>query len=837
MVASLNHKGMTLSQLPIEAVIPQLLSGLKSHHQLILQAAPGAGKSTVFPLALLNSGLIIGKILLLEPRRLAAKSIASFIAKQLGESVGERVGYRIKGETKVSSATQLEIVTEGILTRMIQSDPELTGIDLVIFDEFHERSLHADLALALTLEVQGALRDDLKMVIMSATLDTQALTHLLPEALLIECEGRSYPVDIRYAPLRANEDLTAKLAQQVIQLLHNESGSILVFLPGVAAIKRLEERLNQVLAEEFSTVDVCPLYGQLSFALQQQAIAPATAGRRKVVLATNVAETSLTIDGIRVVVDSGLERNARFDPASGVTRLEQSRIAQSSAQQRAGRAGRLEPGSCVRVYSESQFNQQAKVSTAEILHSDLANLAFELANWGVQQADELSWLDLPPAALLTQARQLLISLHLIDENYALTPLGKRAYALGIDARLASMLIQAQQMAGDWINSAIACAALIDERDLQQVDMAMALHLWQQNKHSKNALLTQRARVLATKLQHRFMLQQVDSDTLALCAALAFPDRIAQRRSGQLSQEFKLANGHGSQLREDYLFTQANYLVVIDLMRHQQAQSQILCAAALDEKQLLALLPSLVSVEEYVDWDEKRGRLIAEKLTHCGQLVLKSKPLPAPDEEKMTQALLNYVRRQGLAVLNLQQDSLEWLERVRCAIAWLPDEAWPAMDEQSLLANLENWLLPYMNGVRSVKGLQAVPMKQALSAYLGWSLNQQLDEWLPESQLLPTGSRKRIRYQLGHEPVLSVRIQEVFGEQDSPLIAQGKKRLVLELLSPAQRPIQVTQELAAFWAGSYKEVQKEMKGRYPKHVWPDDPANHIATTKTKRHFDQ
>ncbi len=834
MVLSLNHKGSTLSQLPIEAVIPQLLTGLDTHHQLILQAAPGAGKSTFFPLALLKSGLVGGKIVMLEPRRLAAKSIATFLASQLKEPVGKSVGYRIKGESKVSPETKLEIVTEGVLTRMLQADPELSGVDLIIFDEFHERSLHADLALALALEVQGALRDDLKLVVMSATLDAQALLNIMPEALFIECEGRSFPIDIRYQPLKANDDFMTKMVQQIVQLVSTEQGSMLAFLPGISSIKRVAERLHETLG---SVVDICPLYGQLSFAEQQKAILPAARGRRKIVLATNVAETSLTIEGIRVVIDSGLERNAHFDPLSGVTRLEQSRVAQSSAEQRAGRAGRLEPGIAVRLYSEAQFRQQAKVPEAEILHSDLTSLAMELANWGVQQTDELTWLDSPPAALVAQARDLLCSLHLLDRQYSLTSPGKRAYALGVEPRIAGMLIQAQDLGQSWLNGAIACAALVEERDHQTIDMAMALHLWQQNKHSKCARLNQTARILAKKLNSRFTLEQVTDDELALSAALAFPDRIAQRRGGSRNQEFKLANGHGVQVREDYLFNQDSYLVACDLMRHQQAHSQVTFALALDINQLVQQLPRLVTTEEYVDWDEKRGRLVAEKHVLCGNLVIKSEPMPEPDEEKMTQALLNYVRRQGLTVLNLQQDTLDWLERVRCAGQWLPGEMWPAMDDHSLLADLDKWLLPYMGHIRSVKQLSKISVKQALYAYLGWPLNQQLDEWLPEYQQLPTGNRKRIRYQLGHEPVLSVRIQEVFGEQASPVIAKGTKRLVLELLSPAQRPIQVTQDLAAFWAGSYKEVQKEMKGRYPKHVWPDDPANHIATTKTKRHFEQ
>jgi ATP-dependent helicase HrpB len=834
MMVLLNHKVLTLQPLPIESVIPQLLSGVQKYSQLILQAAPGAGKSTFFPLALLRSKSVGGKIIMLEPRRLAAKSIARFIATQLGQDVGQDVGYRIKGESNVSKQTQLEIVTEGVLTRMIQADPELTGVALIIFDEFHERSLHADLALALSLEVQSALREDLTLVVMSATLDGEALQRLLPDALLVECEGRHYPIDIRYNPLKPNDDVVIKMAQQIVSLCANEDGSILAFLPGVASIKRLQTLLLEAFSEQGEIV-IAPLYGQLSFSEQQRAIAPVEPGKRKIVLATNVAETSLTIDGIRVVVDSGLERKARFDPVNGVTRLEQHRIAQSSAQQRAGRAGRTAPGICVRLYSESQFQQQPKVPDPDILHSDLTATAFELSNWGVQEVSELNWIDTPPKALMDQSRHLLHCLHLIDDRHQLTSMGKQAYPFGIEPRLASMLLQANVLGSQGVVSAIACAALIEEPDFSCTDLTMALHLWQQGKHSKCRLLMARARQLANKLNLSFVLAQVDESCLRLAAAFAFPDRIAQRRGSLTHHEFKLANGHGATLRQEHLFAQSSYLVVCDLMRHQGADSQIQLACDLSLAELLGPLSHLTVKIDHLDWDDKRGRLVAEQRIMCGQLVLKSQISDSPDKEKMTQALLNYVRRKGLSVLNFQPQTIEWLERARCARAWLPDEAWPALDDADLLAHLERWLEPYMNAVQSVKQLGQLPHKEALIAYLGWPLNQQLDQWLPVTWTLPTGSRKAIRYRVGFEPTLSVRIQEVYGEQDSPLIAQGNKRLLLELLSPAQRPIQVTQDLAAFWSGSYKEVQKEMKGRYPKHVWPDDPANHIATTKTKRHF--
>ncbi|EKY4208321.1 ATP-dependent helicase HrpB [Vibrio parahaemolyticus] len=817
-----------MSQLPIEAVMPQLLTAVKHQHQVILKAAPGAGKSTYFPLQLIQNQVVTGKVIMLEPRRLAARNIARYLAEQLGEQVGQRVGYRVRGETKVSASTQLEIVTEGVMTRMIQNDPELDGVDLLIFDEFHERSIHADTALALSLEVQEALRDDLKLVVMSATLDQEALQSLLPEACYIESEGRSFAVETRYAPLTANDHLPTVIAKNIESLMNKESGSLLAFLPGVAAIKQVQERLSHLPDD----VEVCPLYGQLSFTEQQKAISPAEKGKRKVVLATNIAETSLTIEGIRLVVDSGLERVARFDLKNGLTRLEQTRIAQSSAIQRAGRAGRIEEGICVRLYSESQLKQQPQVPQPEILHSDLASLVMELAFWGTTDIHELKWLDIPSAAALQQAKQLLFSLELITEQGQLTAEGKQAHDLGVEPRAAAMLIKSQFHSDKMVNVALAAVALIEEPERNITNIAHSLHRWLSGSHPKKSLLLKRAQSLAHKLDTTFSLREVDEDALPLVLSLAFPDRIAQQRANQFGR-FALANGHGAECRPDDMLGGCEYLVAIDLMRSHSNSSQIHLACELDVNILQTTFDSLFSTEEVVDWDEKKGRLVAEKQRKLGQLVIERVSLPNPGKEKMTQALLTYVRRQGLSSLNWTPAAESLLERIRCAVDWLPEQAWPMFDEVSLLDSLDEWLEPYMTSVASVKDLSKINLVEALNARLGWPLNQHLDEWLPEHYQLPTGTKKRIRYQHGHEPVLSVRMQEVFGESTSPTVAIGRKRLVLELLSPAQRPLQVTSDLAAFWNGSYKDVQKEMKGRYPKHRWPDDPANHVATTKTKR----
>ncbi|MEZ8099736.1 ATP-dependent helicase HrpB [Vibrio bivalvicida] len=813
-----------MSQLPIEGVMPELLSAVRTCSQLILKAAPGAGKSTYFPLQLLRQKVVKGKIIMLEPRRLAARNIARYLALQLGERVGQRVGYRVRGENQTSEQTQLEVVTEGILTRMIQSDPELIGVDLIIFDEFHERSIHADTALAFCLEIQEALRDDLKLVVMSATLDQHALSRLLPESEYVESHGRSYPVEHRYVLPKPNERLEDQMAKQISALMSSESGSLLAFLPGVAAIKRVEERLQQLTSD----IQVCPLYGQLDFSQQQAAIQPVASGQRKVVLATNIAETSLTIEGIRLVVDCGYERVAKFDLKSGVTRLEQTRIAQSSAEQRSGRAGRIEPGICVRLYSEGQLAQQPYVPQAEILHSDLSNLVLELAQWGAKTPAELGWLDVPPASAINQAKALLVQLGLLDNKSQLTEAGKLASKLGLEPRSCAMLAKANCS----LETASAIVALLEEPERNTLDFMHSMHRFKQGKHSKQKMVIERAKVIAKRMGHRFCLDNVDESRVAVLLAQAFPDRIAKARVNQIGR-FLLANGHGAQIQDTQRLASSDYLVVLDLMRSHSESSQVLTAVELDVFELQNHSPELFRRQEVVDWDEQKGRLVAQRQTKIGRLITETASLPDPSREKMTQALLNYVQRKGLSVLNWSAQSIELLERIRCGQEWLPEQQWPALDESGLLDNLAIWLEPYLTGVGSVKALAKVDIEAALMAYLGWPLNQDIEKWLPTYYQVPTGSKKKIRYQQGQEPVLSVQMQEVFGEQNSPEIALGRKRLVLELLSPAQRPLQVTRDLASFWSGAYKDVQKEMKGRYPKHVWPDDPANHVATTKTKR----
>ena len=821
----LKHKVFPLSQLPIEKVISPIISELKSNQTLILKAPPGAGKSTYLPLQLILQNAIQGKIIMLEPRRLAAKSIAYYLAEQLGEKIGKRVGYRIRGETNVGQNTKLEVVTEGILSRMIHADAELEGIGLIVFDEFHERSLHADTALAFCLDIQEVLRDDLKLLVMSATLDHTALKELLPDARYIESQGRSFPVEYRYSPIPKNQNLEDHVAKQVRWLLNNDQGSILVFLPGISSIKVVEQKL-QYLDE---SIQVCPLHGGLDFHQQQMAITPSKEGQRKVVLATNIAETSLTIEGIRLVVDSGYERVAKFDLKSGITKLEQKKIAQSSAEQRAGRAGRMTAGVCVRLYSLEQLNQQPSRPKPEILTSELSNLVFDLAQWGVTNPEDLRWLDCPPESAIAQAKSLLVALGVIDLKGKLTELGNMVSRSGLEPRIGAML----SFDSDTRVTASLIAALLEEPE-KNIDFSHSVSRFESDMHRKQKLVARRAEKIAQDLGCSFNMEQFEHRTVSLLLAIAFPDRIAQARVGQYG-EFLLSNGQGVTISGEEKLAGSRYLVVLDLIRTTHQKTIVSSAIELDIDALQIFCPSLFAEDEVVFWNRNKGTLCAEVQLKCGRLIIERNSLPAPDRAKITQALLDLVQREGLSVLGWDTKSQDMLERVRCAQSWLPEEPWPDFSQQGLLDNIENWLSPYLTDIHTLSQLQSIDLYDVFNAFLGWPLNKMIDEWLPSHYQLATGSRIKIQYKEGSTPTLAVRIQEVFGEKSSPMIAKGKQALVLELLSPAGRPLQVTKDLASFWAGSYQDVQKEMKGRYPKHIWPDNPAEHVATTKTKRHF--
>lgn len=808
-----------MSLLPVANILPELLIALRQSPQVLLNAPTGAGKSTWLPLQILRDGGIRGRILLLEPRRLAARNVAQRLAELLGEKPGETVGYRMRAETCVSVKTRLEVVTEGIMTRMIQQDPELSGVGLVILDEFHERSLQADLALALLLDVQQGLRDDLKLLIMSATLDNDKLQHLLPHAPTIISAGRAFPVERRYQSLPSHQRFDEAVAIATAELLRNESGSLLLFLPGVGEIQRVQNHLAERVADD---VLLCPLYGALSLNEQRQAILPAPAGKRKVVLATNIAETSLTIEGIRLVVDSAQERVARFDVRSGLTRLLTQRISQASMTQRAGRAGRLEPGVCVHLLAKEQAERASAQSDAEILQSDLSSLLLELMQWGCTDPAQLSWLDNPPAINLAAARRLLMQLGALEDE-RLTAKGQKMASLGNDPRLAAMLVAANS--DDEVATAARLAAILEEpprgtnHDLLQA-FTRPQGQWQQ-----------RSQQLCKRLNRRA--GQVDSEAIPSLLAQGFPDRIARRR-GQEGR-YQLANGMGAMLDADDALNRHEWLIAPLLLQgNASPDARILQACALDIDALIARCPTLLQQSDTVEWDDAQGTLKALRRSQIGQLTLSVRPLAKPSESELHQAMLTGIREKGLDVLNWTSEARQLRLRLRCAARWLPEEAWPAVDDASLLDSLEEWLLPHMTGVHSLRGLKSLDIQQALFERLPWSLRQRLASSLPTHYTVPTGSRIPIRYDDENPPALAVRMQEMFGEASTPTIAEGRVALVLELLSPAQRPLQITRDLSAFWQGAYREVQKEMKGRYPKHVWPDDPANTAPTRRTKKY---
>ncbi|MGL9739588.1 ATP-dependent helicase HrpB [Serratia sp. (in: enterobacteria)] len=811
-----------MSSLPVSAVLDELLAALQSAPQVLLHAPTGAGKSTWLPLQILAKAGLPGRIIMLEPRRLAAKNVAYRLAQQLGEEPGQTVGYRMRAESKSGPQTRLEVVTEGILTRMLQQDAELQGVSLVILDEFHERSLQADLALALLLDVQQGLRDDLKLLIMSATLDNARLSQLLPEAPVVVSEGRSFPVERLYQPLASHQRLEDGVAAAVKRLLAEQPGSLLLFLPGVAEINRVLERLTGEVA---SDTDLCPLYGALPLAQQQKAIQPAAPGRRKVVLATNIAETSLTIEGIRLVVDSGLERVARYDVRNGLARLATQRISQASMVQRAGRAGRLEPGLCWHLFAKEQAERAAEHAEPDILQSDLTGFWLELLQWGCYDPAQLTWLDAPPAAALAAARALLRRLGATDDGDKLTAPGRQMAALGCEPRLAAMLVAGATLSADGLATAALLAALLEEPPRGgQMDIGYWLSRPQANWR-------QRAAQLAKRLPQRA--GQVDVELAPHLLASAFADRIAQRR-GQ-DGRYLLANGMGAAMNQDEALSRAPWLIVPSLLQgHNSPDARILLALPVDIEALAAQLPAMVMQRTAVEWDEEKGTLRAWKRQQIGRLTLRAQPLAKPADEELQQALLDWVRTQGLAVLNWEGAAEQLRVRLQCAQAWLPEAEWPAMDEEPLLAALDQWLLPSLNGVRDLRGLKQVNLAEALSRLLDWQQKQRLDNALPTHYTVPTGSRLPIRYEAGKPPALAVRLQEMFGEQRSPMLAEGRIPVVLELLSPAHRPLQITGDLAAFWQGAYREVQKEMKGRYPKHVWPDDPATAVPTRRTKKY---
>ena len=832
--------------LPIDEVLPALRQALRERHEAVLEAPPGAGKTTRVPLALLNEPWLAGqKIVMLEPRRLAARAAAERLASELGEKVGETVGYRIRLDSTVGPNTRIEVVTEGILTRRLQHDPALEGVGLLIFDEFHERSLDADLALALSLNGRELFRDEqpLKLLLMSATLEGERLSSVLDNAPVVRSEGRMYPVALRWGrPFVPGEFIEPRVVQTVLDAINDESGSLLVFLPGQAEIRRVNQQLAEALGSR-SDILLCPLHGELDLAAQRAAIEPAASGVRKVVLATNIAETSLTIDGVRVVIDAGLARVPRFDPGSGMTRLDTQRISRASATQRAGRAGRLEPGVCYRLWSEDQHAQLAAYGSAEILQADLAGLALQLARWGVTP-HELVWLDVPPAASYAQAQQLLERLGALS-NGKLTPHGEAMAELPAHPRIAHLLLRGQALG--LADMACDVAALLGERDILRGAGA--------DVHSRLALLSgesraarggqggvQRAKQLAR--QYRGMLRGkatqpvADPDHprwLGALLALAYPDRVAQQRKSG-GAEYRLANGRAALFGEVDGLMKQPWLVIADLgSRQGQREERIYLAAEFDPVLLDGVLSEQVSVVDQLDWDEREGVLRAERQRKVGELVLSREPLTGLDEAARIQALVSLVRRKGLELLPWTPELRQWQARVallrQLDIESQGQSEWPDVSDAALLATLEEWLAPYLGRVTRLSHFANLDLSSIVRNVLKWPLPQRLDELAPHHITVPSGSSVRLDYS-EHPPILAVRLQELFGLSDTPRIAGGRQTVKLHLLSPARRPVQVTQDLANFWRSTYAEVKKDLKGRYPKHYWPDDPLVAQATARIK-----
>ena len=841
-----------MNDLPVSQILPELQQTLSAHHSVVLQAPPGAGKTTLVPLALLRCDWLAGqKIIMLEPRRLAARAAAERLAELLGEPVGQTVGYRIRLESKVSAATRIEVVTEGILQRLLQDDPELPGVGVVIFDEFHERSLDADLGLALCVQTQQYLRDDppLRLLVMSATLDAEGVSSLLDDAPIITSEGRQYPVDIRYgAPATLGRANDAEVVQAVLRAVDEEAGSVLVFLPGMAEIRRVLARLEEALGDQ-PKVLLTPLYGDLDLTAQRRAIAPAPEGTRKIVLATAIAETSLTIEGIRVVVDAGLSREAAFDPLSGMSALQTRRVSRAAAEQRAGRAGRLEPGVCYRLWSAQQHEQLAAQRDAEMLQADLAPLALQLAQWGIQEPSELVWLDPPPAAALQQGRELLERLGALvrdGAHWQLTEHGRVLAGLPMHPRLAHMLVEGQRLGLGELAARIA--AVVDERDLlrraDNADLGTRLGLFDDPRGAdvdRGAL--QRAKRLVE--QWKRMLSRLpctdpvsdpqSDDWHGVLLALAYPDRIAQRR-GAAGSDYRLANGRSAGFVDVDRLQHCEWLAVAALGgQGGQRQARIFMAAELNVERLLAVEPSMLATRDTLEWDSRSETLMAERQERIGELVWRRKALPNVAPEQRQRALCEVVRRQGINLLPWKPEQRQWQARVMLLreldLAQAADSRWPDLSDEALLASLEDWLAPYLDKVTRLAHFANLELGNILAGLLPWPLPKELDEQAPTHWTVPTGSRIRIDYS-ETPPVLAVRLQEMFGSADTPRIAGGRQALKLHLLSPAQRPVQVTQDLAGFWQGSYAEVKKDMKGRYPKHYWPDDPLQAEPTRRAK-----
>lgn len=840
---------MHMIQLPINHILSELLSAISTHSNVLLHAPPGAGKTTRVPLELL--ALIppsAGRIIMLEPRRIAAVSAARWMARSLGEEVGQTVGYSIRFDSRSSVATRIEVVTEGILTRRIQNDPLLEGVAMVIFDEFHERSIHADLGLALCLDLQQQVRDDLKILVMSATLEIEPLAKMLDNAPVISSEGRSFPVEEIYLDEQGSVRLPQRMTAAILRALNDTEGDILAFLPGSGEIRSCAARLAES-GLSARNIAVCQLYGDLPFNEQQKAIQPGK--QRKVVLATSIAETSLTIEGVRVVIDCGMSRRMQFDPARGMNRLVTLRESRASAEQRKGRAGRVAPGVCYRLFSRHNLNAMIPHTPPEILETDLSPLLLELAAWGTADPLALRWLDAPPEASMAAARNLLVELDALDEAGRITSQGHKMMRLPLHPRLGRLLLRSQELHCESLG--LDLAALLSERDFFRTsltdratlashsdvsDRLDALQFWR--KHGK---VDERLDLAALKNVERVVSQLVrlmnsssltkqvpiNDNLISRLLLAAYPDRIARRRNAG-SEGYLLANGRGARLSSRSAVRGADYLIAVALDGGSQAEALIHLAAGISEDIIRDERSGHIINQTSVSWSERDGRAVAVRLERLGALQLSTEAF-VPADEQLVPAVIEAVRNSGLALLKMDQTVRLLQGRIALLRSALPEREWPDYSDEALLAGLEEWLAPYLAGVQNTRKLAQLDVAGLLWQKLNYRQQRDLDQMAPTHLVVPSGSRIRLDYTSGI-PVLAVKLQELFGLKETPTIADGRVMVLLHLLSPAGRPIQVTRDLKGFWDGAYQQVKKELKGRYPKHPWPDDPWSALPTKRLK-----
>ncbi len=809
---------------PVDAVVPQLRDVLTHSTSVILVAEPGAGKTTRVPLALLDAPWLGSKkIIMLEPRRLAARSSAKRMAETLGEDIGETVGYTVRLDRKVSARTRIEVITEGVLTRRLQNDPELKDVGLVIFDEFHERSLDGDLGLALTLDMRGSLRDDLRILIMSATLDTARLSLHLANAPIIHAAGRMFPVETRYLARADRKTVSADACKAVHLALRETKQSILVFLPGESEIRRTQEMLKG--ADLPADVIVRPLFGAMGFAEQDAALLAAPSGIRKIVLATTIAETSLTIEGIGCVIDTGFKRSPRFDPASGMTSLETVRVSLASADQRRGRAGRLGPGVCYRLWPEAESRALAAHDQPEILVSDLAPLALELAAWGVNDASTLSWLDAPPAAAFAQARDLLTELDAIDGG--ITAMGRAMVKVPLHPRLAHMVVRGAELGAG--GAAAELAAFLSERDGQGRDAGANIAA---RLAATRGTARQRIQASAKQIKQILSIKADTSDiSEGVLVALAWPDRIAQKRGGE--RRYRLSGGSGAVLPEHDALTKSDFLSIATT-DGASGDQKIFLAAALSRDEIEMHFASHIRQSEDVVWDSRAQAVNASRVRKLGALVLEERVLTDANPEAMALAMTRGIREMGLRVLPWTDGSNHFRAQVMFLQRLLPEEGWPDLSDDALLASLEVWLAPYLAGITRKSHLDRLDMLAVIKVLVPYDLQRQIDVLAPRRIAVPSGSNISIDYETDGDPVLRVRLQEMFGLAKTPSIARGRAQLRIELLSPAGRPVAVTKSLETFWTNGYPDVRADMRGRYPKHSWPEDPMTAVAVAPRRRY---